>query len=160
MKTLWQKEEIAQYKKFLFFSTIFSNVMVCRWSIRKRYMCGYRAVCALMLSDSSRAPVAQPVNSVGSDAGCQSRGLWVRIPARPIFFPTFDKSHCDKPHSFYTNFTNGLTVYVEKQPASLKVYCVEYWCEQTRKDVSRWIGRRDMTEKLLKTALKNIKINK
>ena len=31
--------------------------------------------------------------------------------------------------------------------------CVEYWCEKTRECMSRWTGRRDMTEKLLKTAL-------
>ena len=31
--------------------------------------------------------------------------------------------------------------------------CVEYWCEKTRKCMCRWTGRRDITEKWLKTAL-------
>ena len=72
--------------------------------------------------------------SVGSDAGCQSRGCEFEPPARPTFFPTFDKIHCDTRHS---SFTNGLTVYGEKQPVAMKVCCVEYWCEKTRKHTSR-----------------------
>ena len=39
-----------------------------------------------------------------------------------------------------------------------KVCCVEYWCEKTRKHISKWTGRRDMTETLLKTV--NIKLNR
>ena len=58
----------------------------------------------------------------GSDAGCQSR-------ARPTFFPTFDKSHCDKRHS---SSTNGLSVYVEKQPVAFKECCMKYWCEKAK----------------------------
>ena len=50
---------------------------------------------------------------------------------------------CDKRHS---SFTNGLTVYVEKQSVAWKVCCVGNWCEKTRKHMSRWTGRRDMTE--------------
>ena len=46
-----------------------------------------------------------------------------------------------------------LTVNVEKQPVAWKVCCVVYWCGKTRKRMSRWTDRRDMTEKLLKTAL-------
>ena len=44
-------------------------------------------------------------------------------------------------------------VYLEKQPVAWEDCCVEYWCEETRKHMSRWTGRRDMTEKMLKTAL-------
>ena len=47
-------------------------------------------------------------------------------------------------------------VYVEKQPVAWEDCCVEYWCEKTRKCISRWTGRRDITEKLLKTALTSI----
>ena len=39
--------------------------------------------------------------------------------ARPTFFPTFAKSHCDRRHS---SSTNALTVYVKKQPVAWKVY--------------------------------------
>ena len=67
------------------------------------------------------------------------------------FIPTFDKSRCDKRHSF---FTNGLIVYVVKKPVAWKVCCVVYWCEKARKYMSRWTGRRDLTEIMLKTALK------
>ena len=44
-------------------------------------------------------------------------------------------------------------VYVGKQPVAWEDCCVEYWCEKTRKCMSRWTGRRDITEKLLKTTL-------
>ena len=81
----------------------------------------------------------------------QSRLQQIRTPARPTFFPTFDKSHCDKCHS---SFTKGLTVYVEKQPVAWKVCCVEFWCEKTMKLMNRWTGQHDMTEKLLKTAFR------
>ena len=84
-------------------------------------------------------------SSVGSDTGCQTKGF--QIPAWPTFFPTFVKSHCDKRHY---SFTNGLIVYVEKQPVAWKVWCVEYWCEKAKKHMSRWAGRKDMTENNLK----------
>ena len=42
---------------------------------------------------------------------------------------------------------------MEKQPVAWKVCCVVYWCGKTRKRMSWWTGRRDMTDKLLKTAL-------
>ena len=42
---------------------------------------------------------------------------------------------------------------MEKQPVDWEDCCVEYWCAKTRKHTSRWTGRRDMTEKLIKTAL-------
>ena len=77
-------------------------------------------------------------------------GLWVLTPARPTFFPTIDKSHCDKRHS---SSTNELSVYVEKQPVALKECCMKYWCEKAKKHMSRWSGRLDMTEFFLKTAL-------
>ena len=45
----------------------------------------------------------------------------IRNPARPTFFPSFDKSHYDKRHS---SSTNGQTVYVETQPVAWKDRCV------------------------------------
>ena len=42
---------------------------------------------------------------------------------------------------------------MEKQPVTLEDCCVEYWCEKAKKYMSRWTGRRDITKKLLKTAL-------
>ena len=83
--------------------------------------------------------------------GCEFvhiQGLGVRTPARPTFFPTFDKSHCDQR---YSSSTNGLTVYVEKQPIDRKwEYCVEYLCKKARKHMSMWTSRRDTTEHILK----------
>ena len=43
--------------------------------------------------------------------------------------------------------------FVGKQPVAWEYCYVEYWCEKTRKCMSRWTGRRDITTKLLKTAL-------
>ena len=51
-------------------------------------------------------------------------GVVSSVPARPSFFPTFDKSDNDTLHSSYTN---GLTVHVVKQPVALKLCCVENW---------------------------------
>ena len=54
-------------------------------------------------------------------------------------------------------FTNGQTVYVEKQPVAWKVCCMNYWSGKARKHMSRWTGRRDMTEQL--TVNQSIKFN-
>ena len=64
---------------------------------------------------------------------------------------------CDKRHS---SCTNGLKFYVEKQLVAWRVCCVEYWWEKARKRMSRWTGRSDMTEKLLKNGVKPKSINK
>ena len=53
----------------------------------------------------------------------------------------------------HSSSTNGLIVYVEKQPVARKECCVDYWCKKARKHMSKLNGRRDMTSKLLKTAL-------
>ena len=92
--------------------------------------------------------VPSPRSSFGSDA---IQGLWVRTPAWPTFFLTFEKSHCDKLQS---SSINGLTIYAEKQLVAWKEGCVEYWCDKDRKYMSRWTGFRDITEQILKTALK------
>ena len=80
----------------------------------------------------------------------------VRSPARPIFFPRIDDSHCDRIYSFLTAvrcFDNG---YVGKQQVACKVYCAEYWLKELQESKDRCTGRRDITEILSKTALNTI----
>ena len=55
-------------------------------------------------------------SSVGSDVGCQSRGCEIQ--------PKLDKPFSDVCHM---SSTNGLRVYVEKQPVAWKVCCGENW---------------------------------
>ena len=57
----------------------------------------------------------------------EHRNSLVRSPARLIFFPKIDDSHCDRIHSSLTAvhcFDNGC---VGKQPVAWKEYCLEYW---------------------------------
>ena len=42
---------------------------------------------------------------------------------------------------------------MEEHPVAWEDCCEEYWCEKTRKHMSRWTCHSDMTEKMLKTAL-------
>ena len=89
-------------------------------------------------------------SSVGSDVGCQSRGcefesqlgqhFWCLIKVTVTCVIRLSPMGC-------------LTVYVEEQPDAWKVCCVVYWCGKTRKCMSRWTDRRDMTKKLLKRLL-------
>ena len=72
----------------------------------------------------SRVAYDKSGSSVGSDAGCQSRGCEFEPSSANILFDV-----------------------------AWKVCCVVYWCGKTRKRMRRWTGRRDMTEQLLKTAL-------
>ena len=46
--------------------------------------------------------------------------------------------------------------YVEKQPVAWKKYCAEYWSKELKESMDRCTGHRDMTGKLLKTALSTI----
>ena len=73
-------------------------------------------------------------SSVGSDAGCQSWGCAFEPQLGQHSFPTFDKSHCDKRH---LSSTNGLLVYVEKQPVAWKECCMKCWCEKAKKHMIR-----------------------
>ena len=64
------------------------------------------------------------------------------IPARPIFFPRTDDSHCDRIHSSLTAvrcFDNG---YVGKQPVAWK----EYRLKDFQESMDRCTDRRDVTE--------------
>ena len=92
-----------------------------------------------------------------SVADLRTRGRCrVRSPARPIFYPRIDGSHCDSIHSFLTAvccFDNG---YVGKQPVAWKEYCAEYWLKELQESMDRCTGRRDMTEMLLKRAISTI----
>ena len=72
-----------------------------------------------------------------------------------MFFPPIDDSHCDRIHSSLTAvrcFDNG---YVGKQSVAWKEYCAEYWLKEKRQEsMDRYTGRSDITEILLKKALK------
>ena len=86
---------------------------------------------------------AEPHCSVGSVV---DRRSLVRFPARPIFFPRIDDSHCDRIHSSLTAvccFYNG---YKGKQPVAWIEHCAEYWLEELRESMDRFTGHRDMTE--------------
>ena len=66
-----------------------------------------------------------PRNSIGSIEVLRTGGRWFEPPARPIFFPWFDDSHCDRIHTFITavrRFDHG---YVGKQSVALKEYNTE-----------------------------------
>ena len=86
----------------------------------------------------------------------ENRRSLVRSPARPIFFPRIDDSHCDRIHSFLIAvrcFDDG---YVGKQPVAWKEYCAEYFLKEIQESMDRCTGRRNITETLLKTALNTI----
>ena len=77
------------------------------------------------------------------------------IPARPIFFPRIDDSHCNEIHSSLTVvrcFDNG---YVRNQQVVWKEYCAEYWLKELQESTCRHA----ITEILLKTALNTINLS-
>ena len=85
-----------------------------------------------------------------------NRRSLVRSPARPIFFPRMDDSHCDMIHSSLTAilcFGNG---YVGKQPVALREYSAKCWLKELQESMDRCTGCRDIAEILLKTALNTI----
>ena len=82
----------------------------------------------------------------------------VRSPARPIFFPRIDDSHCDRIHSSLTAvrcFDNG---YVGKQPVVWKEYCAEYKFKELQESTDWCTGLLDINviRIMLKTALNTI----
>ena len=88
--------------------------------------------------------------------GLENRGSLVRSPAKLMFFPRIDDSHCDRIHSSLTAdhcFDNG---YVGKQPVAWKDNCTEYWLKQLQESMGRCTSRFDITEVLLKTVLNTI----
>ena len=69
-------------------------------------------------------------------------------------------SHCDRIHSSLTavhSFDNG---YLGKQTVARKENCAEYWLKELQETMDRCAGRRNITEVLLKTALKTIQSTK
>ena len=77
--------------------------------------------------------IAEPHSSVSSVPNFSTGGRFFDSPARPIFIPRIDNSHCKRIHTSLTTvhcFNNG---YVEKCPVAWREYC----------------GRRDITEILL-----------
>ena len=77
----------------------------------------------------------------------------VRSPARPIFFPRIDDSHCDRIHSSLIAVRCIDNGYVGKQPVAWKEFHVEHWLKELQEIMDRCTGRRDVTELLLETAL-------
>ena len=55
----------------------------------------------------------------------------VRTPARPIFFPRIDDTHCDRIHSSLNAVRCFHSGYVEKQPVAWKEYCAKLWLKRT-----------------------------
>ena len=45
---------------------------------------------------------------------------------------------------------------MEKQPVAWKEYCVQYWLKELQESMNRYTGPHDITEILLKTALKTV----
>ena len=74
----------------------------------------------------------------------------VRSPPRPIFFPRIDDSHCDRIHSSLVAVRCFDNSYVGKQPVAWKEYCEEYWLKELQESMDMGIGRRDITEIMLK----------
>ena len=88
-------------------------------------------------------------STVGSEAGCQSRGCEFESWLGQHSFRRLTKVNvpwviCLSPMDL---------VHVEKQTVAWVDCCVDYWCEKTRNHMSWWTGCCDMTGKLLKTAL-------
>ena len=100
--------------------------------------------------------LVKPHSSVGSVADWRTGGRWFKSLARPIFFPRIDDSHCDRIHSSFTTvrcFDNG---YVGKKLVAWKEYCEEYRFKDLQESMDRCTDRRDITERLLKTALNTV----
>ena len=107
---------------------------------------------SLPSTDTLLSSPAEPNSSVGSVADLRR----VRSPARPIFSPGIDDSHCDRIHSSLIDdrhFDNG---YVGKQPMSWKEYCVEYWLKEFQESMDWCTCCRDITEILLKATSNTI----
>ena len=73
-------------------------------------------------------------------------GHWFKPPARLIFFPRIDDSHCDTIHSSLTAVRCLDNGYVGKQSVTWKEYCAE-------ENMDRCTGWSNITEILLKMAL-------
>ena len=80
--------------------------------------------------------------------------LWllVRYPARPIFIPKIDDSHCNRIHSSVTAVHCFKNSYVGKHPVAWKEDCLEYWLKELQESMDMCTGHHDITEVLWKMA--------
>ena len=97
---------------------------------------------------------AEDHNSVGLE---NNKSL-VRSRARPIFFPRIDDSNCDRSHSSLTAVHCFDDKYVGKQPMAWKKYCAQVLVKKLQESMDRCTDHRDITERLLKTALNTIQL--
>ena len=91
--------------------------------------------------------LAEPHSSVCRLKNMRSQ---VRSPARPVVFPSIG----DRIHSSLTAVRCLDSGYAGKEPVAWKEYCAEYWLKELQESMDRCTSRRDLTEILLKTALK------
>ena len=73
------------------------------------------------------SPTRSPLSHL-SGAGLKHRAYrvsWFKCPTRPIFFPSFDDSHCDRIHSSLTDDHGFDDDFVGKRP-------VIEWCDTPR----------------------------
>ena len=88
--------------------------------------------------------------------GLKNRRSLVQFPARPMFFPRNDDSHCNRIHSSLTTFRCFDNGYVGNQPVAWKEYCAEYWLKQLQESMDKCTGHRHIIEILLKKALNTV----
>ena len=143
----------------------FKRLMLCKLHTPISCLSKYSAATKLLLfSNCHQSPLnvvnfsvyqynPSPGSSVGTDVGCQS---WVCKFESQLGQYSFRRLTKVTVTSVILIST---IVYVEIQKVAIKVCCVDYWCEKARKHKSRWTGRRDMTEKKLKTAFINQSMN-
>ena len=95
---------------------------------------------------------AKPQSSVGSIVDLRTGGRWFDPPARPIFFPKIENSHCTRIHSSLTAVRCFDSGYVGKQPVAWEEYSAVHWIKEFQKGTDRCTSCPDIIEILLKTA--------
>ena len=91
----------------------------------------------------------RPRNSVDSVEDLRTGGRWFDPPARQIFFPRIDESHCDWIHSSLTAIHCFDDDYVGEQPMAWEKYCAEYSLKVLKESIDRCTGCRHMAEMVL-----------
>ena len=86
----------------------------------------------------------------------RTEGRWFEPPARQVFSPRIDDSHCDRIHSSLTAVHYFDNVCVGKQSVAWKEYSATYWSKELQESMDRCIGSHDITEITLKTTLNTI----
>ena len=94
-----------------------------------------------------------PNSLVVSIPDLRKGGYWFDPPARLIFFPWIDDSHCDRIHSCPTTMLCFSEDYVGNQQVAWKEYCAEYWLKELQESKDSCTGCHDITEITMKTAL-------